>query len=97
MFHSVKIGELLQDSTLDFGRNTVLEAFSRGFKSMQEKYAGLGKDSYNSSPFNPSDIFQKIARKWKVYSQYRQQDSHELLIRILDLMDHESKTVIFNL
>ncbi len=97
MFHSPL--EILEDSTLNIGNNTVLEAFFSSFKNIKEKYISLEKDSSDrlaGSPFNPRDLFQRIARKWKVYSQYRQQDSHELLIRLFDLMDMESKTTMPN-
>lgn len=67
-------------------------------KNIQEKNLALAKDSFDkvaAAPLNPIELFQRISRKWKIYSQFRQQDSHELLLRILDLMDVESKTVFF--
>ena len=66
---------------------------------MKSKRLALENDPFDkasAAAFNPMELFQRISRKWKIYSQFRQQDSHELLIRILDLMDSESK-VVYNM
>lgn len=44
----------------------------------------LSSSSPSSSTINPTELFGAICRKWKAYKSLRQQDSHELLRRLLD-------------
>lgn len=43
----------------------------------------------SSKTFNPSQLFNKIQQSFQVYSRFQQQDSHELLRRLLDLVFEE--------
>jgi ubiquitin carboxyl-terminal hydrolase 16/45 len=38
---------------------------------------------------NPRELFSKICGKWQIYSGFQQQDSHELLRRLLDELREE--------
>lgn len=40
---------------------------------------------------SPRELFSKICGKWKIYSGFQQQDSHELLRRLLDELSEEAK------
>ena len=44
-------------------------------------------------PYNPKALLRPLSQKWRVYAQLRQQDSHELLLRLLDGMSEELKPV----
>ncbi len=79
------------------GENTLVHSFSKVLREMEIKILNLEKDSFDKvsgTPLNPKELFQRLSRKWKIYSQFRQQDSHELLLRLLDLMDSEFKLVL---
>ncbi len=48
-----------------------------------------------AEPHNPKALLRPLSQKWRVYAQLRQQDSHELLLRLLDGMSDELKPVSF--
>ena len=52
-------------------------------------------ESVSLEPFNPKPLFNPISHKWSVYSQLRQQDSHELLCRLFDGIVDEFTKVSF--
>ena len=90
--------ENLKSDPLELGENTLINSFSKVLKEMEIKILNLEKDSFDklaAVPLNPKELFQRLSRKWKIYSQFRQQDSHELLLRMLDLMDSEFKLVSY--
>ena len=41
--------------------------------------------------YNPSPLFNAISKKYPRYNSYRQQDAHELLMSVLDLISEEQK------
>ncbi|KAI8928487.1 hypothetical protein BC831DRAFT_509974 [Entophlyctis helioformis] len=51
----------------------------------------MRQDAASDSPrsINPRNLFGVISRQWSSYSSYRQQDSHELLRRLLDGIKEE--------
>ena len=45
----------------------------------------------NTGTYNPSPLFNAISKKYPRYNSYRQQDAHELLMSVLDLISEEQK------
>ena len=46
-----------------------------------------------SGSLSPKVLFSKICGKWNMYSNFQQQDSHELLRRLLDDISEEERSV----
>ncbi|KAL2918494.1 hypothetical protein HK105_201895 [Polyrhizophydium stewartii] len=60
------------------------QAFFRFLRSMRRELASQSPQS-----INPRELFGEISRQWDSYSSSRQQDSHELLRRLLDGIKEE--------
>ncbi|KAL2911282.1 hypothetical protein HK105_209262 [Polyrhizophydium stewartii] len=60
------------------------QAFSRFLRSIRRELVSQSPQSVN-----PRELFGEISRQWDSYSSYRQQDSHELLRRLLDGIKEE--------
>lgn len=50
----------------------------------------------NPSTISPERLLRTISQKWEEYSDFDQQDAHELLRRLLDGVREEQLTVSLN-
>ncbi|KAI8803686.1 hypothetical protein BJ742DRAFT_827787 [Cladochytrium replicatum] len=46
-------------------------------------------ESGATTPITPQELFARISERWKIYKAYRQEDSHELMRRMLDGVKEE--------
>ncbi|XJO78673.1 hypothetical protein BDV3_003078 [Batrachochytrium dendrobatidis] len=65
-------------------KTTLTNELFRFFRTMRKQLL-----AESSSSVNPRNLFAEISRQWDSYSSYQQQDSHELLRRLLDGIKEE--------
>ncbi|KAJ1341296.1 hypothetical protein BSLG_004026 [Batrachochytrium salamandrivorans] len=68
--------------------NSMMQNYFDFFRTMRQR---LLSDTVQS--VNPRSLFSEVSRQWESYSSYRQQDSHELLRRLLDGKDGNGRVI----
>ncbi|KAJ3033001.1 Ubiquitin carboxyl-terminal hydrolase 16, partial [Rhizophlyctis rosea] len=82
---SADIASVDTDSSLQIIRPRPDGALSRSFAGLLNSVHSA-KGGYS---INPSELFHKISNKWSMYKRMGQQDSHELMRRLLDGLKEE--------